>query len=224
MAQSCYAAGCVSVGRVALVDDCTGVPQAGASNGYAFGGITAVTWEPVIEEGTDTTVKDMCGNVCVKDVQCDQTTGWNVEITLCRPDNELISLVTGEPAIVDGLAQTIGYYQLDDSNCAPFMSLELFEKIPDSQCSAGVTYRRIIFPKIRITQMAPEREGPIRLLKIGGTAESSFGDGWGDGPFNDSPVDFATLMTATQKFFMAEVYDDTAPTAQCGYLTVPAQV
>lgn len=224
MTQTCYSAGCVSVGRVALVDDCTNVPVAGANNGYAFGGITAVTWEPVVEDGETTTVKDMCGNICVRDLQCDQTVGYNVEITLCRPDNELVSLVTGEPTILDGDGNTIGYFQLDDSNCAPFVSLELFEKLPESACTAGVQFRRIIFPKIRITQTAPERQGPIRLLKLAGTAESGLGSGWDDGPFQDSPVDFSTLMTADQRFFMAEVYDDTAPTANCGYIAVPVQV
>ncbi len=221
--QQCYAAGCIEVGRVALVDDCTGEPIAGASNGYTFGGITALTWEPVVEEGTDTTVKDMCGNVCMKDVQCDQTTGYNVEITLCRPDNELVALLTGEPIIVDGEGNTVGYFQTDDSNCAPFVSLELFERIPDSQCSDGVKYRRIIFPKIRITQTAPEREGPIRLLKLGGTAESSFGSGWADGPFNDSPVNFATSLGPNDKFFISEVYEVEAPSPSCGYTEVPGQ-
>lgn len=224
MAQTCYSAGCVEVGRVALIDACTNVPTAGASNGYAFGGITAVTWEPQIEDGETTTVKDMCGNICVRDLQCDQTVGYNVEITLCRPDNELVSLVTGEPVILDGEGNTIGYFQLDDSNCAPFVALELFEKLPESACTDGVKYRRIIFPKIRITQMTPERQGPIRLLKIGGTSESALGSGYADGPFNDSPVDFSTVMTEDQKFHMSEVYDLTAPAAACGYVTVPSQV
>jgi len=200
-----------------LVDACTGEFSTDPNTQYVFGGITAVTWEPQIEDGETTTVKDMCGNICVRDLQCDQTVGYNVEITLCRPDNELVSLLTGEPAILDGSGNTIGYFQLDDSNCAPFVSLELFEKLPESQCSAGVQYRRIIFPKIRITQGTPERQGPIRLLKLQGTAESGSGDGWATGPAGDSPVDYAALMTAGQKFYMSEVYDDTAPDPACGY-------
>jgi hypothetical protein len=217
MTQECFSAGCVSAGRVALVDACTGEFSTDPNTQYVFGGITAVTWEPQIEDGETTTVKDMCGNICVRDLQCDQTVGYNVEITLCRPDNELVSLLTGEPAILDGSGNTIGYFQLDDSNCAPFVSLELFEKLPESQCSAGVQYRRIIFPKIRITQGTPERQGPIRLLKLQGTAESGSGDGWATGPAGDSPVDYAALMTAGQKFYMSEVYDDTAPDPACGY-------
>ncbi len=220
MTQTCYSAGCVSVGRVALVDDCTNVPVAGANNGYAFGGITAVTWEPVKEDGEKTTVKDMCGNICVTDKQCDQTVGYNVEITLCRPDNELISLVSGEPAILDGDGNTIGYYQLDDSNCSPFVALELFEKLPESQCTEGVQYRRIVFPKIRITQTAPERQGPIRLLKLMGVAESGLGSGFADGAFDDSPYDFTDIGEGV-RFYMSEVYDSEAPTAACGYIEVP---
>lgn len=217
MTQQCYSAGCISVGRVAIVDACTGEFSTGPNSQYVFGGVVTVTWEPVIEDGETTTVKDMCGDICVRDLQCDQTVGYNVEITLCRPDNELVSLLTGEPAILDVDGNTIGYFELDDSNCAPFVSLEFFEKLPESACTDGVQYRRIIFPKIRITQGAPERQGPIRLLKLTGTAEAGSGDAWGTGPAGDSPVDFDLLMTSDQKFFMSEVYDSTAPDPACGY-------
>ncbi len=216
MTQACYSAGCVVAGRVALVDSCTGEFNLHPHSQYVFGGIVGVTWEPQKEDGEKTTIKDMCGNICVTDKQCDQTVGYNVEITLCRPDNELVSLLTGEPALLDDSGNTIGYAQIDDSDCSPFVSLELFEKLPESQCTAGVQYRRIIFPKIRLTQGAPERQGPIRLLKLTGVAESSLGTGWGQGPAGDSPFDYAD-MGAGNKFYMSEVYDDTAPDPACGY-------
>lgn len=221
MAQNCYAAGCVVAGRVALVDECTNVAIPGANNGYIFDGIIEATWEPEVEEGENTTVKTMCGDICVRDVQCDQTVGANVTLKLCRPDNELNALVTGESRVLNDDGDTIGYVQIDDTNCSPFVALELWEKIPESECSAIAVYRRLIFPKIRLQQAAPDREGPIRLYNLQGTAEAGYTSGYSDSPFHDSPVDFNADFTG-DKFFWSEVYDTILPVAQCGTVTVPA--
>lgn len=221
MAQECLPAACVEVARFALVDDCTGAPVPGVSNGYIADCIRNVTWSTNVEEGDETVLKNDCGKKCYRTKNCDEVTNYTLEFQLLRPDAELVNLLTGWPLINDGV-ENIGYYQSEQVDCQPWLAVELFEQIPDEDCAAGRKYRRVIFPKIRFQPPANEKEDPFRLLSWTAMSDSTPLANYATGPFDDSPFDFSAVA-ATETSHYAELYDvlADAPTATCGFVEVP---
>src|SRR3990172_5155756 len=101
MTQVCRPAKCIEAIRVALLDSCTFDPICGPLKGYAMGCIIEPEWSPEIEEGEESIVKDNCGNICLRDDRCDLTKRLNIEFKIKEPDAEFLSLIEGNPLIVD---------------------------------------------------------------------------------------------------------------------------
>lgn len=225
MAQSCLPAGSIDAIRVALVDKCTDIPVAGASNGYLFNCHRNITMTENIEEGDETTLKNDAGKKCWHTKKCDDIKDITIEFDLLNPDYELTSLLTGQPLINDGL-ENIGWYQEEGNNCLPWLSVELFEQVPDEDCtSPDKVYRRIVLPKVRFMLPTSEREDPFRIVKFSGRTSPATIANWGDGPFNDSPVDFSTLASTISTHKM-EYFDSSVVntlTGTCGFIAVPVQ-
>jgi len=224
MSQLCLPAGCVEAIRFAIVDECSGAPVAGASNGYVVDCIRNVSWTTNVEEGDETILKTDCGSKCWRTRNCDEVLNYNLEFQLLNPDPELTALLTGFPLINDGV-DNIGFYQDEAVDCQPWLAVELFEQVPDEACEAGAQYRRIVFPKMRFQPPGTEKEDPFRIVTWTGMSSETDLSEYGDGPFNDSPFDFSTLPANTKGQY-TELFDTltSAPAGQCGFLTVPAQV
>lgn len=224
MAQVCKPAGCVDAMRFALVDDCSDAPVAGANNGYIVNCVRNVLWTTNNEEGDETILETDCGKKCWQTKQCDELRNYTLEFELLNPDYELTSLLTGMPLINVG-GENIGWYPVEGQPCHPWISVELFEKVPDESCEEDHLYRRIVFPKVRFQLPTHERENPFRIDKFTGMTSPSQLNQWGDGPYNDSPFDFSVLADTVESQKL-EMYDplDAMITGQCGFFTVPAQV
>lgn len=225
MAQSCLPAGSIDAIRVALVDKCTEIPQAGANNGYLFNCFRNIAMTENIEEGDETTLKNDAGKKCWHTRKCDDIKDITIEFELLNPDYELTALLTGQPLINDGL-ENIGWYQEEGNNCLPWLSVELFEQVPDEDCtSPDKVYRRIVLPKVRFQLPTSEREDPFRLVKFTGRTSPALIENWSDGPFNDSAIDFAVaapgVLSHKMEYFDANV--TTPLVGACGYLAVPVQ-
>ncbi len=224
MTQVCLPAGPIDAIRIALVDECTDAPVAGASNGYVFNCFRDVVMTANIEDGDETVLKNVAGKKCWQTKKCDEVKDYNIEFTLLNPDYELTNLLTGQTLINNG-AENIGYYQLEGANCLPWVSVELFEQIPDESCAAAHKYRRLVFPKVRFKLPGVETEDPFRLVKFEGRTSPAELANWGNGPYNDSPFDFSAVTAGVQTQYI-EMFDDTIVSTlagQCGFLTVPVQ-
>jgi hypothetical protein len=224
MSQICLPAGCVDAVRIALVDECTGVPVAGASNGYILNCVRNVTLTPNVTEGDETILEDACGNKCWQTRQCDRIDNVTVEMELLNPDYEFTNLVNGVTLVNDGV-DNIGYYTDEANYCAPWVSVEIFEQIPAEACNSAVVYRRLVIPKVRFQPVTFATEDPFRLVSLNGVSAPASISGWGDGPFNDSPFDFSAVAADVRTQYI-ELYDDTITstlTGACGFTTVPAQ-
>ena len=225
MAQVCLPAGCVDAIRIALVDECTDAPVEGATNGYVFNCFRNLEMTKNIEDGDETVLKNDCGRKCWQTKKCDELKDINISFELLNPDYELVNLLTGQTLINDG-AENIGWYQVEGENCLPWVSVELFEQVPDESCAADHKYRRLVLPKVRFKLPTDVKEDPFRLVALEGRTSPAELANWGDGPFNDSPFDFSVVPAGTQTHYM-EFFDDTITDTlegQCGFLTVPAQV
>ena len=229
--QTCLAASCIEALRIGLLDDC-GLPLDGANNGYAIrsgnangNGIVDFTWDREYEDGEESVVKTHCDDICVRETNCDKLKMINLDLKLCKPDDEFETLVSGNPLIVD-TGVSIGYIETDQDDCSPFVSLEVWERIPSAECVDATTpkYRRHIWPKTRLKLLGGnEREGKIRILTLNGHTEPTDIQGYGDGAFNDSAFDFATGPAGTLQY--AQYKEDDVPfDGSCGTIAVPVQV
>lgn len=224
MPQVCLPAGCIDAIRIARVDECTDVAIPGANNGYVFNCFRNLELTKNIEEGAETILRNMCGKKCWQTKLCDELTNITVAFELLNPDYELTNLLTGNPLVNDGV-ENIGWYQDEDQACSPWVSVELFEQVPDESCAAGHRYRRIILPKVRFQLPTDTREDPFRIVAMSGLSAAASISAWGDGPFNDSPFDFSGLP-ATQQTHIIELFDDTLTDTiegTCGFIPVPSQ-
>lgn len=222
MAQVCLPAGCVDAIRIALVDECTDAPLAGTNNGYVFNCFRNLVMTKNIEDGDETVLKNDCGRKCWQTKKCDELKDINIEFELLNPDYELTNLLTGQTLINNG-AENIGYFQVEGENCLPWVSVELFEQVPDESCAADHKYRRIVLPKVRFKLPTDEKEDPFRLVKFEGRTSPAEIANWAEGPFGDSPYDFGGVGAGVQSHIM-EFFDDSITetlAGQCGFLEVP---
>lgn len=221
MTEVCRPAKCVVAGRVAVLDQCTLLPVAGAMNGYAFGCIIDPDWNDEVEDAEESTVKDNCNNVCLYDPGCPKVKGATVEFKLSKPDPELEAILHGDPLIVDGGGVSIGVRRRVQE-CTPYVFLELFEETDDCDAQGDEIIRRHIWPAVRLRHSTNEREGIFRIEQYNGVARDVFTTTIGDGPFNDIPAYFAGAP-ATEKLAYTYFEDTTVPTIVCGAIAVPAQ-
>lgn len=222
MTQVCRPAMCIEAIRVALLDQCTFQPVAGALNGYAMGCIIEPNFTPEIEEGEESIVKDNCGNICLRNDQCDLTKRWNIEFKIKEPDAEFLSLIEGNPLIVDG-GVSIGVRHLSYGACTPYVFLEAFERTDSCDAEGDAVYYRHVFPAVRLRWTSNEREGIFRILQIEGKTRDVVTDDIGDGPFNDIPATAFVGATATERIDYGWFVDDFVPAVQCGAIAVPVQ-
>ncbi len=221
MTQNCRPAKCIEAIRVALLDQCTLLPVEGALNGYAMGCIIEPNWTPEIEEGEESVVKDNCGNICLRDDRCDLTKRWNLEFKIKEPDAEFLSLIEGNPLVVDG-GNSIGVRHLSYGACTPYLFVELFERTDDCQTDGDPIYFRHVFPAVRLRWTGNEREGVFRILQIEGKTKDVLTDSIGVGPFCDIPVDTFVGATSNERIDYGWFEDEFLPTVQCGAIEVVA--
>lgn len=224
MTQVCKPAGCIDAIRVARIDSCSDAPEAGASNGYIVNCMRNITTTSNIEEGDEVILETDCGFKCWQTKQCDELRNYTITFDLLNPDYEFLSVITGQPLINVG-GENIGWYQLEGDPCFPWVSVEMFEKVPEESCTADHLYRRLVFPKVRFQIPSYDRENPFRIDQVTGMTSPAQLNQWGDGPYNDSPYDFSALADGIQTQRM-EFYDDgitTKLTGTCGFVTVPVQ-
>ncbi len=223
--QVCLPAGPIDAIRIALIDECTDEAVAGATNGYLFNCFRNTELSSNVEDGEETILRNDAGKKCWQSKQCDDLTDLGLTFELLNPDYELTSLLTGAPLINDG-TENIGFYVQEGQNCSPWLSVELFEQVPDESCAAGHRYRRIVLPKVRFKPIGtPTREGKLRVTGFEAKTASGSLAAWGTGPFGDSPFDFSALDPAIETHII-EMFDDTITDTlegTCGFLEVPVQ-
>jgi hypothetical protein len=231
MAELCLPVGCPSVLRFALVDGCTGEPQAGAANGYAVGCPRNYTVEKTVREGESSEFISDCGFVAVRDVQDDQQTGTTISFEVGIRSNELEALLTGKTLISSG-GNNIGTYSIANQGCTtppapdPRFVVEAFYKL--SRCTTAANHVRYVYLNTRWKVTELDREGTITYYRYTGVSEAGLAynltSGLSTGPFNDFPADIATFLDARPANELSHGFDfeETITIAgSCGTIAVP---
>lgn len=214
-----YAMPCV--GMVVQVDDCTGEVIPGQT-GYAFDGVRAVNWEPIIEEAEQASWRDSCGRtVCRNDENCDELLGYTVEMEKCILPFELVNLLTGKPIVTDA-GETIGWYDSSLVQCQPRLALLLWSKTLG--CTTEVDYKVTVFPYVRFTIPTPNSENDlIEFATLTARADRGYLAGFGEGPSGIvAPLGWDTADPDELGSIGQFITNVDPPIAQCGLITIPA--
>ena len=125
--------------RVTKLDGC-GSPILGPDSVVVSKGFIAVGFEANTEEGEEISIPNANGDICISDIPAPKLTGYELEISLCGVDPNLVNLLTGQPLVYDDQAtpEAVGFrvntgVDLDASGFA----LELWSGVPAAACEPG---------------------------------------------------------------------------------------
>lgn len=224
--EFCYTPLQVCALRVAKLTN-TGAPDPGVSNGYISDALIQADLGIELEEGDDFTLKNGCGSSCATFKDCDKIKRATIEMELCQLDSELLSLLIGGTLFSDS-GDTIGMRvpQLADA-CPNGVSLELWSKAwngsaqatPDFLGGSTIAYFHWVLPKVQFQLGDVTLENEFVRIPVTGFGEENENLTI-DGPYNDWQTGVAAGggVPSALGWFL----DDTLPTAQCGFVEVPA--
>jgi hypothetical protein len=170
--------------RVTRLNAC-GAVVLGPSSVVASEGFISVALTANTEEGEAISQTNAAGNICVLDTPAPKFTGYGVEVQFCGVDPDLYALMTGQPVVVDGAGDAVGFQvnsdvNLDDSGFA----LELWSSVPGAACddSGDPNYGYFLIPFLKggvIGDFTIENAA-INFTLSG--AQSKDGNSWDVGP------------------------------------------
>lgn len=219
----CFAQVRGSVIRVTRLSAC-GDPIPGESAVAVSKRISSVTIDEVTEEGTNVRERNFADELCVVDDAYTDLLGFTADIALCGVDPGLITLLTGQPVVVNAAGDTVGWDAKTSIDLDSFgFSLEIWSRIAGSACDASGNrqwgYTVLPFLKGgRLGGFAFEN-GPVSFTISG--AQTRDGNGWGVGPYDvdrDVTSQPAPLHTAldTDVAYRNILVSLDPPVAQCG--------
>lgn len=96
-------------------------------------GFMELNLSPDIESGEDITTKNACGDICIRDKDCDRLKGFEVELKLCGIPLGLIEMLTGATLLSDGAGGFNGAVMREakSASCENSKALELWSKNSD---------------------------------------------------------------------------------------------
>ena len=186
MPTKCYAQVRGSVIRVTRLDAC-GIPDPGASAVVVSKRISTVTIDEVTDEGTNIRERNFADELCVVDDAFTSVIGYTADIALCGVDPDLISLLTGQPTVLNAAGDVVGFDATSTVDLDGFgFALEVWSRIAGSACdpSGFRPWGYTVFPFLkggRIGGFSFEN-GPVSFTISG--AQTRDGNGWGSGPFD----------------------------------------
>lgn len=201
--------------RVARLDG-AGVPDPGAGNLIVTDALTTLTFAEEVTEGTDFEQQNGCGDICVSFLDDDRFKRVTLEMTICRPDPELVELLRGGDPILSG-GDTIGWAApaVGGAGNVNGVSIEAWTKhIVAEQQDADFPWFRWLFPKTHWRIGSNTLENGVLVLSLSGRGTQNANIF--DGPANDLPD--TTLSQRAYSYYL----DADAPEATCGALTLAA--
>lgn len=186
MNTQCYAQVRGSVIRATLLDAC-GNPDPGASAVVVSKRISTVTIAEVADSGTNIRERNFADELCVVDDAFDTVIGYTAEIALCGVDPGLVSLLTGQPVVVNASGDIVGFDAETGIDMDSFgFSLEVWSRIAGSACdpSGNRKWGYTVFPFLKGGRLGgfSFQNGAVQFTIS--NAQTRDGNGWGVGPFD----------------------------------------
>ena len=230
MPTQCFTPWKIPIIRITNLNSC-GVPQTGCTV-VATDSIISVEMEPEYEERQDFFKKNGDGTFCVQVTNPPIFKWYNVTVTICNVDPDLIALTTGEQRVYDDAAVPNAHGWSTDVGAAANsnFALEGWTRLANTSvpCTGGVEYGYGILPWVtQATIQAMTLQNDTTDLVIAGRTQ--VGSPWGTGPYfvdySDNPAGSTTPValllpirsTEHRRFFTTRL---APPTAACGCTTL----
>jgi hypothetical protein len=213
--------------RLTRVDGC-GAPEEGDDNGFVDDCWSSVAMAPNVEAGTDIDFRAMNGSSCGFKRGRSSFRGYDITGSFYSASPEMIELLTGNPLYLDWEGNPIGW---DD--CAVAVSggfaLEIWQNIVGEDCpeDGDALYWYWLMPWIEngtLGDVTVSEEGVTFTL----TGNTRSNGRWEHGPWDvqaqdgigtEGPLLTAVGSSCHRRSFLTTI---APPTAECGYITVPA--
>lgn len=100
---------------------------------------------PDVENGEDITTKNACGDICIRDKDCDRLKGFDVELKLCGVPLPVLEMLTGLTLLSDGAGGFNGAVMRESkaAACENSKMLEVWSKNADKNCSVDGTVENL---------------------------------------------------------------------------------
>jgi hypothetical protein len=182
----CYAQVRGSVIRVTRLDSC-GNPDPGASAVVVSKRISTVTINEVTDDGTNIRERNFADELCIVDDAFTQIIGYTVDLALCGVDPDLVSLITGQPVVLNAAGDIVGFDATTDIDLDSFgFAVEVWSRIAGSACDASGfrPWGYTVFPYLKGGRVGgfSFENGAVQFTLSG--AQTRDGNGWGVGPFD----------------------------------------
>jgi hypothetical protein len=209
--------------RVQTVNSC-GTPNVGSCVSAVSTGFVSVEMQDQVENGTEITVMNAAGAMCVNEKSPKQLKWIEVTITFCNVDPELFGLITGSTLVLNdaGTPAAVGFQTRTSNYAAGAFALEVWTNIAGGACATVGTFSLVPYGYFLLPNVV---EGTVGDLKIENGAVSftvqgrtKQGTNWGTGPKNV----LANMTTGTAQKLLTALPSDTHRHLQWTYLAPPA--
>jgi hypothetical protein len=203
--------------RLTRLDPVTGGVVDEPDNSYVSSGAVTLALTKEIEEGTESTLKNGCGDTRASSKTPDRFKRWNLVLTMSEFEAGLWEMLTGDTVVLDAgdPVGIIGQDQFADDFAETLVALEgwAFAFEGDAPDPAR-PYFYALWPATTWTAPNFTLQEEFATLPFDGFSRSN--SSWSTGPYDDTGLteEVATYMFAT--------VDQDPPAAECGYQTVAA--
>lgn len=219
--------------RITKLDAC-GLPLTGVGScQITTTGFTSIERTPEMADPDEFFVRDAGGRICIDERTAPLVRWYNLVITFCSVDPDVINLLTGNPLVLNDASPTpssVGWRTRKGANVNANVGIEIWSKIGGQACSGGTTtYGYALHPFVTegVIGDVTWENGPVSFQVTGARARAN--SLWGVGPYNvlnklTAPLGPAPLLSAITADDLDHIqYTTLAPPAPtCGCTTVPA--
>lgn len=203
--------------RATRLDPVTGATVGGADGGYVSNGAVSIAFSADIEEGTESTLKNGCGDVLATAKTDDRFKRWNMVLTMGQFEPGLVEILTGATVETSGgdIIGITGEDQFADTFEPTLAALEgwAFAYEGDAPDPVRPYFYFLITASSWVIGDFTLQEEPATLPLNGFSRTNAM---WGNGPYDDTGF---TSQVSTYSF--VQVAND-PPDAACGYISVVA--
>lgn len=190
----------------------------------------SLTLTPDVEDATEFTQKLADDTLCVNESGCPQLKGFDLELTLCEYDPELLSMLIGADIYADSGGNPVGFFTREDFGECPSWALEVWARQPRTSCSTdpalSMPFIYNLFPCITSGALTSGFSFANEVNPIVISAKAKGSDGWGVGPYDvlpgvgNVPGPLLTPMVAEQPSLTVPT-NVAPPAAMCGCVALP---
>lgn len=219
----CFAQVRGSVIRATRVSAC-GEPVIGATSTSVSKRISSVTFEEITEEGTNIRDRNFGDEIMVVDESFTATLGYTVDIAFLGVDPGLLSLLSGQPVVLNAAGDVVGWDATTTVDLDSFgFALEIWSKIAGQACdpSGNRVYGYTLAPFLKGGRIGGfSFENATVSFTLTG-AKTIDGNGWGVGPYDvdrdvaNAPAPLHTAIGENTAYRNILVSLE-PPVAQCG--------